>query len=143
MSFVTRTRARRAPAVQLPPGPWHELRSDQAMPSTIRFILALCLVFAAAPARPDPVGANERARPAEAAGDAWIRAGVAAALLMDDALSVEDMRVTTKDGRVRLSGVVPSNDDARAAERIAWRVEGVHAVVDALSVRGARSAPDR
>jgi len=39
--------------------------------------------------------------------------------------------------------VVQSSEDARAAERIAWRVEGVHAVVNALSVRPKLSARDR
>jgi hypothetical protein len=86
---------------------------------------------------------DERAKAAEAAGDAWVSARVTAALLMDAELTISDMRVTTKDGRVRLSGAVRSDDDAQAAERIAWRVEGVHAVDNALSVRPAFSAKNR
>jgi BON domain/EF hand len=86
---------------------------------------------------------DERIKAAESAGDAWVSAKVAAALLMDAELTISDMRVTTKDGRVQLSGVVRSDDDAQAAERIAWRVEGVHAVVNALSVRPAMSARSR
>jgi hypothetical protein len=74
------------------------------------------------------------------AGDAWVSAKVTAALLMDRALTIADMRVTTRKGRVRLAGVVHSEDDAKAAERIAWRVEGVHAVINSLSVRPRLSA---
>lgn len=127
-------------------------------------MLALCVAFAAAAARADPGdGAErhadnhdgqassdewrgtgeERVKPAEAAGDAWVSARVAAALLMDDDLSISDMQITTHDGRVQLSGVVRSDDDALAAERIAWRVEGVHAVVNSLSVRPSLSAQSR
>lgn len=86
---------------------------------------------------------DERAKAAEGAGDAWVSARVTAALLMDDGLTIEDMRVATHDGRVRLSGVVPSEDDAQAAVRIAWRVEGVHAVDNALLIRPALSAKNR
>lgn len=113
------------------------------MPTIVRLALALCLVLAAAPARPDPGDGVERVRPAEAAGDAWVSARVAAALLMDDDLAISDMQITTHDGRVQLSGVVDSDEDARAAERIVWRVEGVHAVVNSLSVRSALSAQGR
>jgi len=86
---------------------------------------------------------GERVKPAEATGDAWISARVAAALLMDDELAISDMQVATHKGRVRLSGVVRSDEEAQAAERIAWRVEGVHAVVNALSVQPALSAQRR
>ena len=113
------------------------------MLARIRLIFVLCLVFAAASARPDPGDAIVRVKPAEAAGDAWISARVAAALLMDDDLTISDMQVTTRDGRVRLSGVVRGDEDARAAERIAWRVDGVRAVVNSLSLRPALSAQER
>ena len=131
------------------------------MQARIGLSLALCVVFAAAAsagARADPgdgdrrprgdepnkaEARDERVKPAEAAGDAWVSAKVAAELLMDDDLTISDMQVTTRDGRVRLSGVVRSDEDARAAERIAWRVEGVHEVVNALSVRPAISAQRR
>lgn len=103
-------------------------------------ILALCLVSAAGTARADPGAGVARVKPAEAAGDAWVGAKVAAALLMDNELSIADMQVSTRDGRVRLSGVVHSDDEAQAAARIAWRVEGVHAVVNALSIRPALAA---
>jgi len=83
---------------------------------------------------------DARLKAAETAGDAWVSAKVTAALLMDRALTIADMRVTTRKGRVRLAGVVHSEDDARAAERIAWRVEGVHAVINSLSVRPRLSA---
>ena len=109
------------------------------MPAIIRLALALCLVFAAAPARPDPGDAIERVRPAEAAGDAWLSARVAAALLMDDDLAISDMQITTHDGRVELSGEVRSDEDARAAERVVWRGEGVHAGVNSLSLQPALS----
>jgi hypothetical protein len=86
---------------------------------------------------------DERVKAAETAGDAWVSAKVTAALLMDRALTISDMRVITREGRVRLSGVVRSDQEAQAAERIAWRVEGVHAVVNSLSVRPALSAQSR
>ncbi|HUJ87508.1 MAG TPA: BON domain-containing protein [Burkholderiales bacterium] len=86
---------------------------------------------------------DERVKAAETAGDAWISAKVTAALLMDRELTISDMRVTTRDGQVRLSGVVHRDDEAQAAERIAWRVEGVRAVVNSLSVRPSLSARSR
>ncbi|HKI63029.1 MAG TPA: BON domain-containing protein [Burkholderiales bacterium] len=86
---------------------------------------------------------GERVKPAEATGDAWVSARVAAALLMDDELAISDMQVATHKGRVQLSGVVHSDQEAQAAERIAWRVEGVHAVVNSLSVQPALSAQTR
>jgi len=113
------------------------------MPAKIWLALAFCLVFAAAAARADPGDAIERVKPAEAAGDAWVSARVAAALLMDDGLTIEDMHVATHDGRVRLSGVVHSDEQAQAAGRIATQVEGVHAIVNSLSVRPAQSAQRR
>jgi BON domain len=143
MSFVTCKPAGRAMTVARRLCPWHDLRCVQAMPAIARLAFALCLAFAAAPARPDPGDAIERVKPAEAAGDAWINARVAAALLMDDDLTISDMQVTTRDGRVRLSGVVRGDEGARAAERIAWRVDGVRAVVNSLSVRSALPAQGR
>lgn len=133
------------------------------MPARISLLLAVFLALTSAAARGDPgdgaqrhapnpdhVSADEwrgtsgdRVRPAEAAGDAWVSAKVAAALLMDTQLTISDMRVTTRNGRVRLSGVVQRDDDAQAAERIAWRVEGVRAVVNSLSVRPPLSARTR
>jgi BON domain/EF hand len=86
---------------------------------------------------------DARVKAAEASGDAWVSARVTAALLMDEALTISDMQVATKDGRVRLTGSVRSEDDAQAAERIAWRVEGVHAVDNALLVRPPFSARSR
>jgi len=86
---------------------------------------------------------DARLKAAETAGDAWVSAKVTAALLMDRALTISDMRVTTRKGQVRLKGVVQSSDDAKAAERVAWDVEGVYAVVNSLSVRPKLSAQDR
>jgi len=113
------------------------------MPARIWLTLALCLASAVGAARADPGAGIERVKPAEAAGDAWVSARVAAALLMDDELAISDMQVATHKGRVQLSGVVHSDQEAQAAERIAWRVEGVHAVVNSLSVQPALSAQTR
>jgi osmotically-inducible protein OsmY len=134
------------------------------MPARISLALAVFLALVSAAARADPgdgaerydanrdvhVSSDERrgtggdrVRPAEAAGDAWVSAKVTAALLMDRELTISDMRVTTRDGQVRLSGVVHRDDEAQAAERIAWRVEGVRAVVNSLSVQPSLSARNR
>ena len=86
---------------------------------------------------------DARLKAAETAGDAWVSAKVTAALLMDRALTISDMQVATHKGRVQLSGEVRSDDDVQAAERIAWRVEGVHAVINSLSVRPKLSAQER
>ncbi len=86
---------------------------------------------------------DERLKAGETAGDAWVSAKVTAALLMDRELTISDMRVITRDGQVRLSGVVRRDDEAQAAERVAWRVEGVRAVVNSLSVRPSLSARTR
>jgi hypothetical protein len=86
---------------------------------------------------------DERLKAPETAGDAWVSAKVTAALLMDRELTISDMQVATRNGQVRLSGAVRSDDEAQAAERIAWRVEGVRAVVNSLSVRPALSAQRR
>lgn len=86
---------------------------------------------------------DARLKAAETAGDAWVSAKVTAALLMDKALDITDVQVTTRKGQVHLTGVVHSSDEARAAERIAWRVEGVRAVRNSLTVQPALSAQTR
>jgi osmotically-inducible protein OsmY len=78
---------------------------------------------------------DERIKAAETAGDAWITAKVSAALLLDQDVSVAGVSVVTHDGTVRLAGTVRSAAEAQAAMRVAAQVEGVVAVVNALTVK--------
>ena len=86
---------------------------------------------------------DERVKAAETAGDAWVSAKVTAALLMERELTISDMQVSTRNGQVRLSGVVHDDQAAQAAERISWQVDGVRAIVNSLSVRLPLSAQMR
>jgi len=78
---------------------------------------------------------DERIKAAEYAGDAWTTAKVMAALLMDKAVRISGIQIVTRDGTVKLSGVVRSDEEAQQAARVASRVEGVRKVINALTVK--------
>ena len=77
---------------------------------------------------------DARIKAAEYAGDAWTTAKVKAALLLNDEVDGPQIGVTTRDGTVTLSGTVRSREEAVSAERLASEIEGVHKVVNSLTV---------
>jgi hyperosmotically inducible periplasmic protein len=104
--------------------------------------------------RPDLSKARERGeRTGEAIGTAAERAGEAASqagevlsdaavtakikskMALDDHVSASSISVTTKDGRVTLTGTVGSDDERRRAVDLARDTKGVTAVDDRIIVR--------
>ena len=83
---------------------------------------------------------DARIKAAEYAGDAWTTAKVKAVLLLNDEVDGPLVSVTTRNGTVTLSGAVRSDEQARAAARLAAQVEGVGKVVNSLTVGPAMAA---
>ena len=66
--------------------------------------------------------------------DETITSRVAAALARDREYKFEDVIVASHQGKVQLSGVVPTGDEKSEAEDITERVRGVRGVENNLSV---------
>ena len=92
-------------------------------------ILAVTLALAGARA-PATAGPQE-------VSDQAITDGIEAQLFQDSVLKTRDIRVSTTDGVVTLSGDVATQFEKSAATRIASREHGVKKVMDALRVSGA------
>ena len=75
---------------------------------------------------------------ADAAADARITAEIKRKLAVDDALSAFAVSVSTTDGRVTLSGTVPSPELIGRAILLAMQTEGVREVVSTLQVKTAK-----
>jgi osmotically-inducible protein OsmY len=71
----------------------------------------------------------------QAIDDTAITAKVKAQMANDKDVSAMDVSVNTKEGVVRLSGVVKSAAEKQRAEQVARNVEGVRRVDNALVVR--------
>jgi hypothetical protein len=71
----------------------------------------------------------------DASGDAVITGKVKAEFARDSQLSVWKIGVNTTDGRVTLSGSVPSQSEADRAVELAGNVEGVREVISTLQVQ--------
>ena len=71
----------------------------------------------------------------QAIDDTAITAKVKAQMANDKDVSAMDVSVNTKEGVVRLSGVVKSAAEKQRAEQVARGVEGVRRVDNALVVR--------
>lgn len=67
--------------------------------------------------------------------NATLESAVLSELAWDAALDASEIAVEIEDGRVTLSGYVWSYPQKLAAERAAWRVAGVTAVVDEVVVK--------
>jgi osmotically-inducible protein OsmY len=67
--------------------------------------------------------------------DRQIQNDVIAQLEYDPSVVSENIGVSVKDGVVTLNGYVPNYSEKYAAERAAFRVEGVKAVVEEIQVR--------
>ena len=76
---------------------------------------------------------NQRAA-REPIDDATITSRVAAALARDKEYKFEEVVVASHQGKVHLSGVVPTGDEKTEAEDICERVRGVKGVENNLSV---------
>jgi hyperosmotically inducible protein len=66
--------------------------------------------------------------------DAGITSVVQASLESNDKVKARQVDVETREGVVYLTGVVDTEDARREAARVAWRTEGVHGVVNDLTV---------
>jgi osmotically-inducible protein OsmY len=67
--------------------------------------------------------------------DAAISKAVKDNFLKDKAVDLTRVNVKTTDGSVDLSGTVPSLEAREHAVKLAWRVAGVHSVVNHLEVK--------
>ncbi|HXV10427.1 MAG TPA: BON domain-containing protein [Burkholderiales bacterium] len=67
--------------------------------------------------------------------DSAITTKVKAQLAGDETVSALDVHVETVEGAVRLSGFVSNPDEKRRAEQLAWSVDGVQFVQNALVVQ--------
>ena len=76
--------------------------------------------------------------------DAQLKTDVSTELQWEPTLHPADIKVSTKDGIVTLSGTVPHYAEKQAAERAAQRVEGVKAIAEELEVNltGVHKRPD-
>jgi osmotically-inducible protein OsmY len=66
--------------------------------------------------------------------DTQLNSDVTTELQWEPVLHAADIKVSTKDGVVTLSGSVPHYAEKQAAERAAQRVEGVKAIAEELEV---------
>jgi hypothetical protein len=73
--------------------------------------------------------------------DNAITTSIQAKLFQDPSLKTQDIRVSTQDGVVTLTGNVDSQDQQAAVDRIASMEPGVVKVIDSLSVDASGSTP--
>ena len=99
-----------------------------------RLRLALLLVVPLAILLGGCAGGGAEPSP-RAEADARLAVRVKAALLEAGAVDAAAVRVSARDGTVRLDGIVESEDERRRALRAARAVPGVVRAVDGLSVR--------
>jgi BON domain len=78
--------------------------------------------------------------PQNAPDDNSITTSIQAKLFQDPSLKTQDIRVSTKDGVVTLTGTVNTQDDQSAVDQIASTELGVVKVIDSLSVRQSQPA---
>jgi BON domain len=73
--------------------------------------------------------------------DISITTSIQAKLFQDPSLKMQDIRVSTQDGVVTLTGTVDTQDQQAAVDRIASMEPGVVKVIDSLSVDASASTP--
>lgn len=84
------------------------------------------------------------APPTEAVTDTWITTKVKSSLLMASNVEGRAIEVSTRDGKVKLSGEVESSTERELAVEIAKGIRGVHAVdASNLEARDGRQAARR
>lgn len=88
------------------------------------------------PAAPTDVEKNDDRSVADKLADTSIEAKVKRALIRESSLRVFPFRPTVVDGHLVLRGDVNTPEQYHRAERIAGRVEGVHAVKNRLTMGG-------
>lgn len=66
--------------------------------------------------------------------DSGITSMIRTSLEVNDKVKARQVDVSTVEGVVYLSGVVDTEESRREAARVAWRTEGVHGVVNDLTV---------
>lgn len=81
------------------------------------------------------ISLNTQERPfARAVGDFSIQTQLNARLLAESASLFADVNITVIEGRVHLSGSVPTSDDRIAATRLAWATSNVREVANDIEV---------
>ena len=98
-----------------------------------RFVWAVALVFAFS-AGVVPVAVAQDRTIGERVDDAKITAMLKTKLAASSVKSLVNVNVDTKDGVVHLQGMVPSEHDRMEAERLAFGINGVRSVHNALKV---------
>ncbi len=98
-------------------------------------MLASALVFGA-----QVLGTRARASGPQSNDDSTIVSDIQAKLFDDSVLKTRDIKVTSQDGVVTLSGTVNTDLEKAAVDRIASRESGVKKVVDGLTVAGSSAA---
>ena len=73
--------------------------------------------------------------------DISITTSIQAKLFQDPSLKMQDIRVSTQDGVVTLTGTVETQDQQAAVDRIASMEPGVVKVIDSLSVNASATTP--
>ncbi len=77
-----------------------------------------------------------------AASDTWIRAQINQKLLAHSGDLYLDVHLQVQNGRVLLSGTVPTPEAQVEAVRIAWQPDGVREVINEMEVSGDESFTD-
>lgn len=80
---------------------------------------------------------------ATAVDDAAIRAGLNDRFLKKDLELYGDVNISVEEGRVLLTGTVPTPEDQVEAVRLAWQPEGVREVINELRVADDSSLVDQ
>ena len=91
-------------------------------------------IVPALPDRTAPITRWTHREPASAA-NASLTAKIKSKMALDDHVSASSIGVTTKDGRVTLTGTVGSDDERRRAVDLARDTKGVSGVDDRIVVR--------
>jgi osmotically-inducible protein OsmY len=99
----------------------------------ISFCLAWCLLFPTIAVSLTGCASGRYQRNADIDDDT-IASRVAAALARDREYKFEDVTIASHQGKVQLSGVVPTGDEKSEAEDITERVRGVKGVENKISV---------
>jgi BON domain len=104
--------------------------------SKSRFGLAILILTGALVFAAQASGLRARAASPQGNDDSTIVSDIQSKLFDDSVLKTRDIRVTSQDGVVTLSGTVNTALEKAAVERLASRESGVKKVVDSLTVSG-------
>lgn len=101
--------------------------------STFRFLIAVAFSASLAGCVGVSLNTQERAF-SDALGDVNARTDLNARLLAEDPAMFANVATSVIEGRVHLSGTVPTNEERLLANRIAWETPNVKEVVNDIEV---------